>query len=32
VTLAELELSPWMLRGFAFVWGCLTGSLLNVVI
>jgi leader peptidase (prepilin peptidase)/N-methyltransferase len=32
VTLSELELSPSMLRAFAFAWGAVWGSFLNVVI
>ncbi|HEX3770977.1 MAG TPA: prepilin peptidase [Polyangiaceae bacterium] len=32
MTLRELDLSPWLLGAFAFVWGCLWGSFLNVVI
>jgi leader peptidase (prepilin peptidase) / N-methyltransferase len=32
MTLATLYAEPWPLRGFAFVWGCLWGSFLNVVI
>jgi leader peptidase (prepilin peptidase) / N-methyltransferase len=32
MTLRELDLAPSLLRVFAFVWGCLWGSFLNVVI
>jgi leader peptidase (prepilin peptidase) / N-methyltransferase len=32
MTLSELGLSPWPARAFAFVWGCLWGSFINVVI
>jgi leader peptidase (prepilin peptidase)/N-methyltransferase len=32
MTLRELDLDPWLLRGFAFVFGSLWGSFLNVVI
>jgi leader peptidase (prepilin peptidase)/N-methyltransferase len=32
MTLYELGLSPWTVRAFAFVWGCLWGSFVNVVI
>ncbi len=32
MTLHELDLAPWLLGTFAFVWGCLWGSFLNVVI
>lgn len=32
MNLAQLYLLPWLVRGFAFVWGCLWGSFLNVVI
>jgi leader peptidase (prepilin peptidase) / N-methyltransferase len=32
MTLSELGLSPWFVRVTAFVWGCLWGSFLNVVI
>jgi leader peptidase (prepilin peptidase)/N-methyltransferase len=32
MTLRELDLSPWLVRLFAFGWGCLWGSFLNVVI
>jgi leader peptidase (prepilin peptidase)/N-methyltransferase len=30
--LGPLGVSPWLLRGFAFVWGCLWGSFVNVVV
>jgi leader peptidase (prepilin peptidase)/N-methyltransferase len=30
--LSELPVSPWLARGFAFAWGCLWGSFLNVVV
>jgi leader peptidase (prepilin peptidase) / N-methyltransferase len=32
MTLRELALEPWLVRTFAFVFGCLWGSFLNVVI
>jgi leader peptidase (prepilin peptidase)/N-methyltransferase len=32
VTLPELGLSPWLLRAFAFAWGAIWGSFVNVVI
>lgn len=32
MTLSELGISPWPLRAFAFAWGCLWGSFVNVVI
>jgi leader peptidase (prepilin peptidase) / N-methyltransferase len=32
MTLRELDLAPWLVRVFAFVWGCLWASFLNVVI
>jgi leader peptidase (prepilin peptidase) / N-methyltransferase len=32
MTLATLYVDPWLWRAFAFVWGCLWGSFLNVVI
>jgi leader peptidase (prepilin peptidase) / N-methyltransferase len=32
MTLSELSLSPWVLRGFAFCWGAIWGSFVNVVI
>ena len=32
MTLRELGLSPWLLRAFAFVWGALWGSFVNVVV
>ena len=32
MTLFELDLSPWAWRAFAFVWGCLWGSFVNVVV
>lgn len=32
MTVSELGLSPWPARAFAFVWGCLWGSFINVVI
>jgi leader peptidase (prepilin peptidase)/N-methyltransferase len=32
MTLAELDLSPWLLRGFAFAWGAIWGSFVNVVV
>jgi leader peptidase (prepilin peptidase)/N-methyltransferase len=32
MTLRELDLAPWLVRAFAFVFGCLWGSFLNVVI
>jgi leader peptidase (prepilin peptidase)/N-methyltransferase len=30
--LALLGVSPWLARGFAFAWGCLWGSFVNVVV
>jgi leader peptidase (prepilin peptidase)/N-methyltransferase len=32
MTLSDLGLTPWSFRVMAFVWGCLWGSFLNVVI
>lgn len=32
MTLAELDLSPWALRAFAFAWGAVWGSFVNVVV
>jgi len=32
VTLSELSISPWLLRAFAFAWGAVWGSFVNVVI
>lgn len=32
MTLADLELSPWWLRAFAFGWGAVWGSFVNVVV
>jgi leader peptidase (prepilin peptidase)/N-methyltransferase len=32
MTIGELDLPPWVLAAFAFVWGSLWGSFLNVVI
>jgi leader peptidase (prepilin peptidase)/N-methyltransferase len=32
MTLRDLALEPWLVRAFAFVFGCLWGSFLNVVI
>ncbi len=32
MTLSDLGLTPWFVRVAAFVWGCLWGSFLNVVI
>ena len=32
MTLADLQLSPWLLRAFAFAWGAVWGSFVNVVI
>jgi leader peptidase (prepilin peptidase)/N-methyltransferase len=32
MTLGELELTPWLLRLFAFVWGALWASFVNVVV
>jgi leader peptidase (prepilin peptidase)/N-methyltransferase len=32
MSLAELYFAPWLVRLFAFVWGCLWGSFINVVI
>src|SRR5580700_6857430 len=32
MTLRELELTPWLLRLFAFVWGALWASFVNVVV
>jgi leader peptidase (prepilin peptidase)/N-methyltransferase len=32
MTLRELDLAPWLVRALVFVWGCLWGSFLNVVI
>jgi leader peptidase (prepilin peptidase)/N-methyltransferase len=32
MTLSDLGLSPWTVRAFAFVWGCLWGSFVNVVV
>jgi leader peptidase (prepilin peptidase)/N-methyltransferase len=32
MTLRELGLSPWLLRAFAFAWGALWGSFVNVVV
>jgi leader peptidase (prepilin peptidase)/N-methyltransferase len=32
MTLRDLDLEPWLVRVFAFVWGCLWASFLNVVI
>jgi leader peptidase (prepilin peptidase)/N-methyltransferase len=32
MTLSELELSPWLLRVFAFGWGTIWGSFVNVVV
>jgi leader peptidase (prepilin peptidase)/N-methyltransferase len=32
MTLSDLGLSPWIVRSFALVWGCLWGSFVNVVV
>lgn len=32
MTLRELDLAPWFVRVFAFVWGCLWASFVNVVV
>ncbi len=32
MTLRELDLAPWLVRVFAFVWGCLWASFVNVVV
>jgi leader peptidase (prepilin peptidase)/N-methyltransferase len=32
MTLHELDLAPWLVRVFAFVWGCLWASFVNVVV
>src|SRR5277367_6356304 len=32
MTLADLELSPWLLRALAFWWGAVWGSFVNVVV
>jgi leader peptidase (prepilin peptidase)/N-methyltransferase len=32
MTLGQLGLSPWAVRALAFVWGCLWGSFVNVVV
>ncbi|MGH7296747.1 MAG: prepilin peptidase, partial [Polyangiaceae bacterium] len=32
VTLSQLDASPWLLRVFAFAWGAVWGSFVNVVI
>jgi leader peptidase (prepilin peptidase)/N-methyltransferase len=32
MTLQELDLSPWALRAFAFAWGAVWGSFVNVVV
>lgn len=32
MTVSELGISPWPLRVLAFVWGCLWGSFINVVV
>jgi leader peptidase (prepilin peptidase)/N-methyltransferase len=32
MTVSELGLSPWPARVFAFAWGCLWGSFINVVV
>jgi leader peptidase (prepilin peptidase)/N-methyltransferase len=32
MTLRELDLAPWLVRAFAFVWGCLWASFVNVVV
>jgi len=32
MTLRELGLSPWLLRAFAFAWGAVWGSFVNVVV
>jgi leader peptidase (prepilin peptidase)/N-methyltransferase len=32
MTLADLQLSPWVLRAFAFAWGAVWGSFVNVVV
>ena len=32
MTLADLQLSPWWLRGLAFAWGAVWGSFVNVVV
>jgi leader peptidase (prepilin peptidase) / N-methyltransferase len=32
MTLADLELSPWLLRALSFCWGAVWGSFINVVV
>ena len=32
MTLHELDLAPWIVRVFAFVWGCVWASFVNVVV
>ncbi len=32
MTLRELDLAPWLVGAFAFVWGCLWASFVNVVV
>ena len=32
MTLHQLDLAPWLVRVFAFVWGCLWASFVNVVV